>query len=269
METSYCMTPPTSRSLCIAVLTLNEARHIEACLQSAGFADQLLVIDSGSSDETCTIAQRMGAEVQVHADWLGFGEQRNRALTHCRCDTIFFLDADERISPALQAEIETAVRSDDDAVWEVIWLEVAFGHALTAMRNTRGVARMFRRVSIERFEGSVHERPVMQGQRRPPVRRFQTRLEHHSRETVHASLRKLTQYAMLGAAKREGLGQRGGIWRGLASATAIFWRVYVRGRGFMCGGPGFLFCYLLAQECFFRYVALKYDAGQLSERVRR
>jgi len=82
-------------TLCIAILTLNEARRIEQCIASARFADQIVVVDSGSSDDTVALASAMGAEVHTYADWQGFGEQRNRLLKHCTADYIFFLDADE------------------------------------------------------------------------------------------------------------------------------------------------------------------------------
>ena len=92
---------------------------------------------------------------------------------------------------------------------------------------------------------------------------------HYSRETVRGSLEKLTQYSMLGAAKRAAAGKRGGVLRGMASAFAIFLRLYVFRLGFMGGGPGFLFCFFIALECFFRYAALYYDRDSLSPAVGR
>lgn len=245
-------------TLCIGVLTLNEERRIAQCLRSAAFADQVVVADSGSTDRTREIATECGAQVHLHADWQGFAEQRNRLLTHCRSDYIFFLDADEEITPELRAEIEQAVASGEDAVWEVLWNQVAYGRALTRMKSTGGVRRLFKTTSLDRFDGVVHERGLMKpGQR--PEKRFGHRLLHHSRETVHGSLLKLAQYAQLGAAKRAAAGKTGGIWRGVGSALANFVRLYVFNRGFLCGPQGFLFCFFIALECFFRYVALKYD----------
>ena len=95
-----------SASLTVAVLTLNEEKRIRACLQSASFADQLLVVDSGSTDATVQIAKEMGAEVYVYPDWQGFAVQRNRLLKHATGDYIFFLDADEEMSPDFQKEVQ-------------------------------------------------------------------------------------------------------------------------------------------------------------------
>lgn len=98
---------------------------------------------------------------------------------------------------------------------------------------------------------------------------MRTLLLHHSRESVRAGLEKMTQYALLGAAKRAEAGQRGGVLRGLVSGAAVFIRLYVFRLGILCGGAGFLFCLFVALEAFFRYAALKYDGASLSGDVRR
>jgi glycosyltransferase involved in cell wall biosynthesis len=77
-------------TLCIGILTLNEAHRIARCIQSASFADQVVVIDSGSEDRTREIAQELGAQVHLYPDWRGFAEQRNRLMTHVQADWIFF-----------------------------------------------------------------------------------------------------------------------------------------------------------------------------------
>jgi len=262
---------PTDRpSLTIGVLTKNEAHHIEACLRSAAFADQVIVIDSGSTDNTVALAQAWGAEVHLYPDWQGFAVQRTRLLSHARGDYLFYLDADEVITPALQAQIEAAVRSGERAIWAIEWSVVAYGRELKYFLSQSRLDRMFRRDMLERYEGVVHEHAVLKPQAAPvPRHAFKARLLHYSRETVRGSLEKLTQYAMLGAAKRAQAGKRGGVLRGMASAFAIFLRLYVFRLGFLGGGPGFLFCFFIALECFFRYAALYYDRDSLSQSVGR
>lgn len=261
-------TPASRPSLCIGILTLNEEKRITSCIRSAHFADQILVIDSGSQDRTRDLARAAGAEVHDYPDWQGFAEQRNRLLAHCRCEFIFFLDADEEITPALEQEILQAVQRGDDVIWEVMWDQVAYGRALSRMKTTGGVQRMFRSASIDRFEGLVHEGATMKAGRLP-VRTFRARLLHHSRETVYGSIQKLAQYAQLGAAKRAQNGQTGGIWRGLASALASFIQLYIFRRGFLCGPEGFLYCLFVALEAFFRYTMLRYDHAHLNKIVKR
>jgi glycosyltransferase involved in cell wall biosynthesis len=85
----------------------------------------------------------LGASVHVHADWQGFGEQRNRLLTHCTDDYIFFLDADEIITPELALEIQAAVACGVSDMWETHWLEVAFGRPLKRLRSRKSLPRFF------------------------------------------------------------------------------------------------------------------------------
>lgn len=255
-------------TLGVAVLTLNEAQRIEACLRSAAFADQIVVIDSGSTDDTCERATALGAQDHMHADWQGFGVQRTRALDHLETDYVFFLDADEEITPALQAEIAQAVASGQDAVWRVWWDEMAFGRALSSMKPRGGIRRLFQRATLERFDGVVHEGPVLR-RAGVPVREFKSRLLHHSRTTVYGSLRKLAQYVQLGAVKRGTQGKKGGVLRGLVMSSLVFMRVYVFQRAFLCGAPGFLYSQFIALETFFRYAALRYDTPGAEELARR
>jgi glycosyltransferase involved in cell wall biosynthesis len=258
----------THPRLTIGVLTLNEERRLPACLRSTAFADEVIVVDSGSTDRTLAIAREFGAEVHVHADWQGFAAQRNRLLRHATGDYVFFVDADEQVSPALRAEVEAVVRSGARGVWTVRWRVVAFGRELRHFGGQAAIRRLFRRDQLIEFTGIVHEHAELRDPR-APERHLRGPLLHHSRETVHASLRKLTQYAMLGAAKRFAAGKRGGVLRGCVSATTIFCRLYLVRRAFLDGGPGFLFCFFIALECFFRYAALAYDREHLAADVRR
>lgn len=261
--------PPT---LTVAVLTYNEAQRIGECLASAAFADQLLVVDSGSDDDTVAIARRLGAEVHSHPDWQGFAVQRNRLLQHARGDYIFFLDADEVMTPAFAQELRAIVQSGAQGVWTIRWRMVAFGSELRWFRAQTRIERLFVRRLVSRFSGAVHEQaellPLADGTPQPR-RHMRARLLHYSRNTVRGSLQKLTQYVMLGAAKRSERGKRGGVLRGLASGTSMFVRLYVLQLGFLCGGAGFLYCLFVALEGFFRYAALHYDRDSLTERVIR
>lgn len=254
-------------TLTVAVLTLNEAKRISACLASARFADQLLVVDGGSTDGTAERARALGAEVHTYSDWQGFATQRNRLIAHARCDYILFLDADEEITPALGDELRAVLASGEAAVWSVGWIQVAFGQTLRRMRSTIFVQRLFLRSNLLRFEGVVHENPVLQTAQ--PVHKLQHRLLHHSRETVYGSLLKLAQYAQLGAVKRAQQGRTGGVLRGMLAGFSCFFRLYVLQLGMLCGPRGFLYCLFVSLESFFRYVVLRYDEGRLDDVVKR
>jgi GT2 family glycosyltransferase len=264
-EASPAVNRPT---LTIAVLALNEEDQIEACLRSAAFADQLLVVDAGSTDRTVAIARDMGAEVQVHADWQGFAVQRNRLLQHSHGDWVFFLDADEVVSPELATEIRSAIATDPDRVFNITWLHVAFGQPLTHMRRGKGIPRLFPRRQVVQFEGVVHEGARLKNPHLPYTT-LQNRLIHHSRRTIHQSLLKMTQYAQLGAIKRLERGQKGGVLRGFASGFTSFFRYYIVQRGFLCGRAGFLLSLIVALESFFRYATLSVDRDHLTIPVSR
>ena len=256
-------------TLSVAVLTRNEAHRIRSCLASAApIAHELVVVDSGSTDGTMAAAEAAGARVFSYPDWQGFAVQRNRLLSHCTGDYVFFLDADEQMTPELREELQAIVRSGARGVWKIRWRMVAFGRPLTWYRAQSKIERLFLRESLREFTGVVHEEAQLHGE---PLPRHLVRapLLHHSRETVRGSLEKLTQYAMLGAAKRAALGKRGGVLRGLASGLSMFFRLYVLRLGFLCGGAGFLYCLFVALESFFRYAALSYDRAHLTGQVVR
>jgi glycosyltransferase involved in cell wall biosynthesis len=263
-------TPHPGPTLSIGVLTKNEGHRIDNCVRSAAFANEVVVIDAGSTDDTVAVARAAGAAVFEYPDWQGFGVQRSRMLEHVKCDYVFFLDADEVITPELQKQILAAVHSGEAAVWRVCWRLVAYGYELKAYRAGVGPERLFRRDMLVGYQGVVHEEAVLHPKFFDARRRvLRAKLLHHSRETVRGSLDKLTQYVMLGAAKRAEANKRGGVLRGMAGGTAMFLRLYVLRLGFLCGGAGFLYCYFVALEAFFRYAALHYDRESLSHRVSR
>src|SRR5450759_4803467 len=97
--------------LSVILITKNEAANIRACLESVAWADEIVVVDSASTDDTVSIAKEMGTQVHVLPDWPGFGPQKNRALNYASKDWVFSIDADERVTPELRAEIEQALHT--------------------------------------------------------------------------------------------------------------------------------------------------------------
>ena len=101
--------PQDSVNLSVVLITRNESRHVLACLQSVAFADEWIVVDAASEDDTREIAEAFGARVVRTDDWPGFGAQKNRALALARGRWVLSIDADERVSPELAAAIRAAV----------------------------------------------------------------------------------------------------------------------------------------------------------------
>ena len=261
-------------TITVGILTLNEARNIVDCIRSVAFADEIILVDSGSTDETLILAQQTAHQqnltlhIHQYPDWQGFAEQRNRLLKHVKSDFIFFLDADERVTPELQAEIQNIVAHGSSTAWQVHWLQIAFGQPLKWLRSSGRMLRLFRRDTLLGFDGVVHERALTQPTDLPH-RKMKNRLLHHSRYSVHDSLLKLAQYTQLGAYERKLKGKKGGILRGMLSGGVIFVRLYVIQFRFLCGGAGVVYCYLRAVESFFRYTALKYDHDLMKQISKR
>jgi hypothetical protein len=181
---------------------------------------------------------------------------------------VFFLDADEVITEPLKKEILGIIADDEPIRGTVLWEQVAYGRPLSAMRATGGVERLFRTDTLLRFEGLVHEGAILA----PGITRsitLRNRLLHYSRETVYESLLKLAQYVQLGARKRAEAGKRGGLLRGLGSGLATFIKLYLFRRGILCGAEGFLFCFFVSLESFFRYAAIEYDQPLLQHPAKR
>ena len=99
-----------SNLISVVIITKNEERFIEQSIKSAHFANEVIVLDCGSTDDTCIIARNLGARVE-HQDWLGFGAQKNKAIELAKNDWIFVLDADERITSELSIEIQETIES--------------------------------------------------------------------------------------------------------------------------------------------------------------
>ena len=156
--------PQNSPSIAAIVITLNEARHIVACLETLTWANELLVFDSFSTDQTVALAQQAGARVRQNK-FEHFGQQRNAALQAVSTDWVFFVDADERCTSALAEELRQAAKSAQHAVWAVPRHNFLFG------KLTRGngwfpdyQARLFR-VGHSSFDRDrmVHELPIFDG----------------------------------------------------------------------------------------------------------
>ena len=236
--------------LSVTIITKNEAHRIERCLRSVAFADECVVLDSGSTDDTVAIARRCGARVETSADWPGFGPQKNRALDLATGEWVFSLDADEEVTPALRDAILAVVRSSGgpDGYW-VTRSSSFCGRTIRHgdWRNDR-VLRLFRRARARFTKDPVHERvdcPEPHGQ-------LAGLLLHDSIDSIEDAREKTERYARLGAEKLRARG-RGGPVSAVVHATWTFLRGYLLRLGFLDGRDGFRLALLNARGTFLRY----------------
>lgn len=244
----------TVNRLSVIIITFNEAANIEACLKSVSFADEIIVLDSGSTDGTPELARACGAVVQVASGWPGFGPQKNRALDLARCPWVLSLDADERVSPELARQIQAALARGDDAAYQLPRLTQFCGRWIRHCGWTPDhVLRLFRRGSARFSDDLVHERVLLQ---QGVTRRLSAPLLHYSYPTPSHYWRKLDQYSQAWASQRYARGQKTSMTRAVLAGVVAFLRSYVFRLGFLDGAMGFAVCAMQAQAAFGKYFAL-------------
>lgn len=242
-------------SLSVVVITRNEAANLRACLESVPFADEIVVLDSGSTDETTAIARACGARVTQSADWPGFGPQKNRALALATCDWVLSLDADERVTPALAAQIRAAMATGAAAAYEIPRLTRFCGQWIHHCGWTPDrVLRLFRRGQARFSDDLVHERVLTEPG--TPRGRLTTPLLHESYPTPAHYWRKLEAYSQAWACQQRGRGRRASMARAGAAGLVAFLRSYILRLGFLDGAMGFAVCTMQAQAAFGKYFAL-------------
>jgi len=152
-------------NISVVIITKNEEANIERCLRSVDWANEVIVLDSGSTDRTIEISQKLGARVSVTADWPGFGPQKNRALERATGEWVMSLDADEWVTPDLRDEILNVISRPNGAMaFRVPRLSSFCGRF---MRHSGWwpdyVTRLFRRGAARFSDDVVHERVIAGG----------------------------------------------------------------------------------------------------------
>lgn len=243
----------TPRSgLSVIIITKNEAVNIRACLESVAWADEIIVVDSGSSDTTIEICKEFSAQVHVH-DWPGYGVQKNRALAYASKEWVLSLDADERVTPELRAEIESLLRNPGADGYEIPRLSSFCGRF---MRHSGWhpdfVLRLFRRGKGKFSEALVHESVQLQGS----SARAQNPLLHYSYRDFDDVLSKLNNYSSAAATMLQRRGKKGSLAQAVLHGLWAFIRTYFLRAGFLDGSEGFMLAVMNAENSYYRYIKL-------------
>lgn len=233
------------------VITLNEADRIGRCVASMrAVCDDVLVLDSGSTDGTIDIARSLGARVE-HRDWDDFARQKNAAIERARHPWVLLLDADEWLEPGAQARLRALFAGEVEQAdcWLLLRRTHFLGHAMRAGSFAREPVHRLFRSHLRHGLVPVHEYLDVAGQR---VRRSEVVLEHDTARSEAEYWSKLHRYARLWAQSRAGRG-RVGAWRGPLSAVTYLVKNLVLRGGLVDGRAGLRYHALHA-----RYAALKY-----------
>lgn len=242
-----------SERLSAVIITCNAERDLPACLASVAFADEIIVVDSGSTDQTLAIAEHGGARV-IRQEWLGYGAQKRFAAKQTRNRWVFSLDADERVSPALRASIQVALESPAHAAYAVPRCNRFMGRWL---RHGEGypdwTVRLFDRDRAEWSDDPVHEKVVVHGS----TARLRGDLLHESEAGLGNYLEKQNRYTTLQAAALHTRGKRASATRMILSPFLRFIRFYVLRLGFLDGVPGFVHISIGCWNSFTKYAKLR------------
>lgn len=239
-------------SLTVAIIALNAASQIGPCLESVRFAGEVLVIDSGSTDETVAIATAQGARVEHH-EWLGFGRQKQLAVQRAKHDWVLCLDVDERVTEALALSIREAMAGGRLHAWRMARRNRFLG---TWLRHGEGYPdwslRLFHRAHASWSNDDVHEAVLTTAE----VGRLDGDLLHDSAENVATYMAKQNRYTTLHAETLFRQGVRASYWRLFVSPLVRFVKFYIVKGGFLDGGPGFAHVVIGCNNTFHKYLKL-------------
>lgn len=242
-----CSTP-----LSVTIITLDAAKQLGPCLDSAAFADEVLVVDSGSSDGTPELAAARGARVRQEA-WRGFGAQKQFAVDQAKHDWVLCLDADERISPELAESIRAALAAPAFMAYRFARRNRFLGRPLGHGEGYPDWSlRLFHRAHGRWSDDAVHEKVIADGR----VGTLAGDLLHDSAETLETYLAKQNRYTSLAARAAIAAGQRSSVAKMLISPLLRFIKFYLLRRGFLDGLPGLVHTLVGCANSFVKYAKM-------------
>ncbi len=252
--------------LSISIISRNEEANIARCLQSAaGLAEEIVVVDSGSTDRTREVAESLGARV-VHQDWLGHRDQKNVALSLCTRPWVLALDCDEELSPELRGSIEDFFQAgghenhDGAECNRKVWF---LGRWIThGDWYPDRKLRLFRREKAT-WSGSP-EHDYIQLAEGARILRLEGDLHHYSFPSMSRYVEKINTFSDVFLARQKAEGKQWSLPANVLRPWWRFFRAYFLRRGFLDGFPGFWIAVSTAYFAFVRY-SRKFEDEQSSK----
>ena len=242
-------------NLTIVILTKNEELHIVDVVNNAKLVtENILVVDSGSTDKTVELAEDSGAKVIFRAWDNDFAAQRNFALEYVQTEWVLYLDADERINDELAEAIKKVMQAPKEAMYRFIRRNSAFGKDFKyGVLGPDSVVRMFPKDKVQ-WQDKVHERPVG----KLPVFTLQGFLKHYTYKDFDQYISKMNTYSTIGAQNYKDKNKKVGIIKDFVLRPFLaFFKMYVLKKGFLEGWLGFVLCLNYANYTLNKYVKLK------------
>ena len=249
--------------LSVILITQDESADIRACLESVRWADEIVVVDGGSRDDTIAICREYTDKIYVSEDWPGFGPQKNHALSYATGEWVLSLDADERVSPALRHEIEQAMAAGRFDAYEIPRLSIYCGRTL---RHggwwPDHVLRLFKRGQGSFSNRRVHEKVIVTG----PYGQLQEPLIHETFASLEEVIDKINRYSSEGARLLHEQGKRGGLGAAIGHSLWAFIRTYFLKAGLLDGREGLMLAISNAEGTYYRYLKLAYLLKRQADR---
>ena len=241
-------------SVSAIVITKNAESTILRCIESVKWTDEIVVVDSGSTDRTLDICHDLGARVHQTGDWPGHGPQKNRALDRASGDWIVALDADEWLTAELRAEVERAMADPRGKVAFAIPRRSSFCGRF--MRHSGWwpdyVVRLFRRDSARFSEDHTHDRLIVNG----ATGKLGTPIMHEAITDLDQMLVKMNLYSTTSALMFHQQGRRATLFTALLHGGWGFFRTYILRLGFLDGREGLMLAVANAEGSYYRYLKL-------------
>lgn len=239
----------------VLMIVKNESAHLAACLDSVkDWVDEIVIVDSGSTDDTAEIAARYTDKFYTNADWPGFGKQRQLAQSYITSDWILALDADERVTEELKQQIVMAVAKNETKTgYKINRLSSAFGKCIKHSGwSPDWILRLYRNQEAQYNDALVHEKVVYEDLK---INKLDGYLLHDTYENLHHYINKTTGYLKAWSDQREGK-KKSGLTTALTHAFASFFKMYFLKLGFLDGKHGFILAWLSTHSTFVKYIDL-------------
>ena len=240
--------------LSVIIIAKNAESTIRRCLESVAWADEIVVVESGSADSTADICRELGVKLHQPADWPGHGPQKNRALDLATGDWLLSLDADEWVTPELRADIARAIVAPGDKVAFALPRRSSFCGRF--MRHSGWwpdyVRRLFRRGAARFNDDRGHDRLIVNG----TVGRLSSPIHHETITSLEQLIEKMNAYSAMTAYHLHQQGRSASIFTALRHGGWAFFRTYFLRAGFLDGREGLMLAISNAENSYYRYAKL-------------
>ena len=240
-------------SIGVLMIVKNEKKHLASCLESVkDWVDEIVIVDSGSTDNTLSIAKSFTDKVYKHEDWQGFGKQRQIAQSYMTSTWVLPLDADERVTEELKASIIKVVeQNENNVVYKLNRLSKAFGKTIRFSGwSPDWVVRLYKRESTGYTDSLVHEKVKLPENCKQ--QKLDGRLSHYTFDNLSQYVQKNSLYMKSWADQREGK-KKSSLLSAITHSFFCFFKMYIIKLGFMDGRHGLLLAIISASTTFIRY----------------